>query len=119
MNVALARCAPSGRAPHWDQVDWDRCQRHARRLPVRIVKATRVKPRGTGSAHAGLGNGLSRVSGKLSCTVLRGGGGGNAASLPDQRSQDPARPCAALTPAARQVLTKLTQHMIFKMLKYK
>ena len=89
MNVALAMCAPSGRAPHWDQVDWDRCQRHARRLPVRIVKATRVKPWGTGSAHAGLCNGLSRVRGKLSRTVLRGGGGGNATPLPDQRSASP------------------------------
>jgi RNA-directed DNA polymerase len=41
MNVASPMCAPSGRASHWDQIDWHRCQRHARRLQARIVKATR------------------------------------------------------------------------------
>ena len=41
MNVDLSMCASSGSAPHWEQLDWNRCQRHARRLQARIVKATR------------------------------------------------------------------------------
>ena len=41
MNVESAMCASSARAPHWEQVDWDRCERQVRRLQVRIVKATR------------------------------------------------------------------------------
>ena len=41
MNVASPMCAPSGRALHWDQIDWDRCERRVRRLQARIVKATR------------------------------------------------------------------------------
>ena len=43
MNVASSTCAPSGRALHWDQIDWDRCRRHVRRLQAGIVKARRVK----------------------------------------------------------------------------
>ena len=41
MNVASPMCAPSAKASHWDQIDWDRCRRQVRRLQARIVKATR------------------------------------------------------------------------------
>jgi RNA-directed DNA polymerase len=41
MNVDLSMCASSGSAPDWEQLDWTRYERHARRLQARIVKATR------------------------------------------------------------------------------
>src|SRR5271165_4750778 len=41
MNVDSSMCASSGKAAHWDQVDWPKCQRQVRRLQARIVKATR------------------------------------------------------------------------------
>jgi RNA-directed DNA polymerase len=41
MNVDLSMCASSGPAQHWDQIDWNQCQRRVRRLQARIVKATR------------------------------------------------------------------------------
>ena len=41
MNVDLSMCASSGKATHWDQIDWPRCERQVRRLQARIVKATR------------------------------------------------------------------------------
>jgi RNA-directed DNA polymerase len=34
-------CASSGKASHWKQIDWSKCERHVRRLQARIVKATR------------------------------------------------------------------------------
>ncbi len=34
-------CASSGKAAHWDQIDWPECERQVRRLQARIVKATR------------------------------------------------------------------------------
>ena len=41
MNVDSSMCASSGKAAHWDQVDWPKCERQVRRLQARIVKATR------------------------------------------------------------------------------
>jgi RNA-directed DNA polymerase len=41
MNVDKSMCASSGKAEHWDQIDWFQCERHVRRLQARIVKATR------------------------------------------------------------------------------
>ena len=41
MNVDSSMCASSDRAPHWDQLDWPKCERNVRRLQARIVKATR------------------------------------------------------------------------------
>ena len=41
MNVDASMCASSGKASHWDQIDWPKCERHVRRLQARIVKATR------------------------------------------------------------------------------
>ena len=41
MNVDSPMCASSDRPSHWDQIDWDQCRRHVRRLQARIVKATR------------------------------------------------------------------------------
>lgn len=41
MNVDSSMCASSGTAAHWDQIDWAKCERQARRLQARIVKATR------------------------------------------------------------------------------
>jgi len=58
MNVDLSMCASSGKAAHREQIGWPQCERQARRLQVRIVKVAR---RGTGSAHAGLCSGLSRM----------------------------------------------------------
>ena len=46
---------------------------------------------------AGLRSGLSRVRGKLSCTVLTGGGGGNVAPLPDQCLETKAKFIAQVT----------------------
>ena len=34
-------CASSGKANHWEQIDWLQCERHVSRLQARIVKATR------------------------------------------------------------------------------
>ena len=41
MNVDSSMCASSGKAPHWDQIDWAKCERQVGRLQARIVKATR------------------------------------------------------------------------------
>ena len=41
MNVDSSMCASSGKAAHWDQVDWPKCERQVRRLQARIVEATR------------------------------------------------------------------------------
>lgn len=41
MNVDSSRCASSGHAAHWEQIDWTQCERQARRLQARIVKAVR------------------------------------------------------------------------------
>lgn len=41
MNVDQTMCASSGKATHWDQLDWSKCERKVRRLQARIVKATR------------------------------------------------------------------------------
>ena len=40
MNTDSSVCASSGKAEHWEQIDWPECERHARRLQARIVKAT-------------------------------------------------------------------------------
>ena len=62
MNVDLSMCASSGKAAHWEQIDWPKCERQVRRLQARIVKATRNR-RNADSAHAGLSIGLSRMRG--------------------------------------------------------
>ena len=41
MNVDSSMCASSGRASHWEQIDWAKCERQVGRLQARIVKATR------------------------------------------------------------------------------
>src|SRR5271170_4452560 len=41
MNVDSSMCASSGKAAHWNQVDWLQCERQVRRLQARIVKASR------------------------------------------------------------------------------
>src|SRR5580765_4712541 len=41
MNVDSSMCASSGKASHWEQIDWAKCERRVRRLQARIVKATR------------------------------------------------------------------------------
>jgi len=41
MNVDSSMCASSGRASHWEQIDWGKCERQVGRLQARIVKATR------------------------------------------------------------------------------
>lgn len=41
MNVESSMCASSGKAAHWNQINWRRCDRRVRRLQARIVKATR------------------------------------------------------------------------------
>jgi RNA-directed DNA polymerase len=41
MNVDSSMCASSGKASHWDQLDWPKYERQVRRLQARIVKATR------------------------------------------------------------------------------
>src|SRR5215467_4712270 len=40
MNVDSSMCASSGKAAHWDQIEWPKCERQVRRLQARIVKAT-------------------------------------------------------------------------------
>jgi hypothetical protein len=51
MNVDLSMCASSGKAVHWDQIDWPQCEGQVRRLQVCIVKVSACD---TGSAHGGL-----------------------------------------------------------------
>ena len=41
MNVDSSMCASSGKAAHWDQVNWPKCERQVRRLQARIVKVAR------------------------------------------------------------------------------
>src|SRR5712691_11434223 len=95
MNVAQAMCASSGGGHAPTGFDWFKWARPVSRPPVHIVKARRVILALTGPVHAGLPNGLSRMKGKLSCPVLRGGGSGNAAPLPDHaqkhRATEPRR----------------------------
>ena len=79
MNVDSSMCASSGKASHWEQIDWPNVQRQVRRLQARIVKATRRENcRDTGSAHAGLRSGLSRMRGKSQVRFL----GERAAATP-------------------------------------
>ena len=40
MNTDSSVCASSGKAEHWEQIDWPECERHARRLQARIVKVS-------------------------------------------------------------------------------
>ena len=62
MNADLSACASSGRAIHATQTNWIECPRTVRRLQASMVKATRLVA-WSGSAHAGLRNGLSRMRG--------------------------------------------------------
>ncbi len=78
MNTASSVCASSGKTTAWDQIDWPQCERQVRRLQARIVKATRGSPVNTGSAHTGLGNGLSRMKGNFHVRFL----GEGAAAMP-------------------------------------
>jgi len=41
MNVDSSMCASSGKASHWEQIDWTKCECQVGRLQARIVKATR------------------------------------------------------------------------------
>src|ERR1700689_3689821 len=41
MNVDTSMCASSGKASHWEQIDWAKCERQVTRLQARIVKASR------------------------------------------------------------------------------
>jgi RNA-directed DNA polymerase len=41
MNVDSSACASSTTVKHWDQIDWERCERQVARLQARIVKASR------------------------------------------------------------------------------
>src|SRR6476660_8675718 len=41
MNVDSSMCASSGKASHWEQIDWAKCEHRVGRLQARIVKATR------------------------------------------------------------------------------
>ena len=41
MNVDSSMCASSGKASHWEQINWAKCERQVGRLQARIVKATR------------------------------------------------------------------------------
>ena len=43
MNAEQSTCASSGKATHWDQINWPECNRKVRRLQARIVKATQEK----------------------------------------------------------------------------
>ena len=60
MNADLSACASSGRAIHATQTNWIECPRTVRRLQASIVKVTWLVA-WSGSAHAGLRNGLSRM----------------------------------------------------------
>jgi RNA-directed DNA polymerase len=42
MNMDSSMCASSGKAPHWEQLDWPQCERRVSRLQARIVKATQA-----------------------------------------------------------------------------
>jgi RNA-directed DNA polymerase len=42
MNVGSSMCASSDPTKAWEQLDWTQCERQARRLQARIVKATRA-----------------------------------------------------------------------------
>lgn len=39
MNEMKRSCAPADRQPHWENIDWDKCDREVRKLQARIVKA--------------------------------------------------------------------------------
>ena len=78
MNAAQAMCAFSGRTPHANQFDWLQCACPVNRLQAYIVKGTRDISVWTGSAHAGLCNGLSRMKGNFHVRFL----GEDAAATP-------------------------------------
>ena len=65
MNVAQAMCASSGRAARANQFDWLKCVRPVSGLQVHIVKVGWDIPALTGSVHAGLCCGLSRMKGNF------------------------------------------------------
>ncbi|MDP3184955.1 MAG: reverse transcriptase N-terminal domain-containing protein, partial [Anaerolineales bacterium] len=69
---------PAGAASHnmdWQAIDWRKANQNVRRLQARIVKAIRRV------LHRAFER-LEPCEGRPSCTVLRGGGGSNTASLP-------------------------------------
>ena len=72
--------APARDSDAWHDIDWRQVNRNVRRLQTRIVKAAQLGSRVL--FHRALAR-LERYAGKLARAVLRGGGGGNAASLPD------------------------------------
>jgi len=76
----LAGAAPE-RAPDWHSLEGKKVWRTVRRLRVRIVKAVQT----TAASCEGRLRMLELHEGKLSRAVLRGGGGGNATSLPGLR----------------------------------
>jgi hypothetical protein len=63
-HVTLELIGQCAQASPWNQINWPKCERHARRLQARIVKvARRDNRREPGSVSAGLCIGLSRMRG--------------------------------------------------------
>jgi hypothetical protein len=89
MTTAFAVGAASHEPRNWQAVDWRAATGNVRRLQVRIAKAVREGRQDTASPNAASrerrSGGLSRVSWKLSCAVLRGADGGNAVRLLDRK----------------------------------
>ena len=90
MNADLFACASSGGAIHATQLNWVECSRTERRQQASIVKATCLGA-WSGSVHAGLRDGLSRVKGNFHARFLGG----------CERATAHAYPVAALRAKAR------------------
>ncbi len=93
MTTAQAVGAVSREAAEWYAMDWQAINRNVRRLPVRIVQATKASrwgkvralqrlliPRNRVSPKEAF-EGLELCERKLSCTVLRGLDGSNSVRL--------------------------------------
>ena len=77
----VAGAAPDGKVD-WHAINWRKIHRNVKRLQARIVKAMQAGKLQNRVPYRAFER-LERCAGKLARTVLRGGGGSNAVSLPD------------------------------------
>jgi hypothetical protein len=103
-------CAASHGQVDWHAIDWRKGNQNVRRLQARIVKATREGGRYLmwNRVPQGALQRLEPDEAKVSRPVLRGGGGGNTASLPDHlKGQD--------TGEHLQKIGELMQHLLIEL----
>ena len=54
MNMDSSMCASSGKAAHWEQVDWPKCERQVRKARFAPANTAKIAGGGPGARHAGM-----------------------------------------------------------------